>query len=246
MSPHGDHRIHAWDVPVCKHRPAPAIAAPVARKEALMVCVPFVVALLALFASLTPSGPAARVEAESLALPPATGPLMSCHSAPADDDDATLVQGRWRVVSAKHNGGTVPKDRVERMFVVVAKDELRVVVEGTKAEQAARFTLDPKQDPKQIDFTETRDMDWSDQLHLKLFRRYRWADGKIVPAEGKAEGIYKLDGDSLTLCWRTTVAKDLVAGNQQVSEARVRPGVFQSHLYYHQFLFVLERVRPDR
>ena len=176
----------------------------------------------------------------------AVGALSAFRSAQAGDDDAKLFQGKWRVVSAKQNGASVPKDRVEKMFVAVEKDEVRVYVEGATAEQAAKFTLDPKQDPKHIDFAGTRDRDWADQPHLKLFRRYKWADGKPVPADGQAEGIYKLDGDSLTLCWRTTEARDLVGGSRQVSEPRVRPGVFQSHLYYHQFLFVLERVRPDK
>ena len=113
-----------------------------------------------------------------LATAAAVGSLSTCRSARAGDDDAKLLQGKWRVVSAKQNGGSFPKDRVEKMFVVAEKDELRVYVEGTKAEQAAKFTLDPKQDPKHIDFTEARDSDWADQPHLKLFRRYKWADGK--------------------------------------------------------------------
>jgi uncharacterized protein (TIGR03067 family) len=167
-------------------------------------------------------------------------------SARAGDDDAKPLQGRWRVVSAKQNGASLSKDRVEKMFVAVEKDELRVYVEGTKAEQAAKFTLDPTLDPKHIGFAGSRDQDWANQSHLKLFRRYKWADGKPVPADGQAEGIYKLEGDTLTVCWRTTEARDLIGGKEQVSELRVRPSVFQSHLYYHQFLFVLERVRSDK
>jgi uncharacterized protein (TIGR03067 family) len=181
-----------------------------------------------------------------IAVAVAIGALATRQPARAGDDDAKLLQGKWRVVSAKQNGGSFPKDRVEKMFVAVEKDELRVYVEGTKAEQVAEFTLDPKQDPKHIDFAGTRETESADQPHLKLFRRYKWADGKPVPAEGKAEGIYKLDGDALTICWRTTKARDLIGGKRQESEPRVRPGVFQSHLYYHQFLFVLERVRPDK
>jgi uncharacterized protein (TIGR03067 family) len=181
-----------------------------------------------------------------IAVAVALGALSTRQSARAGDDDVRLLQGKWRVVSAQQNGSSLPKDRVGKMFVVVEKDELRVYVEGTTAEQAAKFTLDPKPDPKHIDFAGTRDRDWADQPHLKLFRRYKWADGKPVPADGKAEGIYKLDGDSVTVCWRTTEARDLVGGDRQVSEPRVRPGIFQSHLYYHQFLFVLERVKSDK
>jgi uncharacterized protein (TIGR03067 family) len=176
----------------------------------------------------------------------AVGTLSVCWSARAGDDDARLLQGKWRVVSAKQNGGRFPKDRIEKMFVVIEKDEIRVHIEGTKAEQGAKFIIDPKQNPKHIDFTrETRDREWADKLPFKLFRRYKWADGKPVPAKGKAEGIYKLDGASLTLCWRTTEARE-IRGNKVSTDLKVRPSLFRSDLYYHQFLFVLERVKPEK
>jgi uncharacterized protein (TIGR03067 family) len=172
--------------------------------------------------------------------------LSTCRSAQAGDDDAKVLQGKWRVVSAKSNGADLPKDKVEKMFVGIDKDEIRVYVEGTKSEQGAKFAIDPRQNPKQIDFAkETRDNEWGDQLDVKLFRRYQWVDSKPVPAEGKAEGIYKREGDSLTLCWRTTEGKE-IRGDKVSTELKVRPTVFRSDLYHHQFLFVLERVKPDK
>src|SRR5262245_8493580 len=172
--------------------------------------------------------------------------LSAYSSAQAGDDAAKLLQGKWRVVAATHNGLDFPKDRIEKMFVVFEKDEVRVYVEGTKSEQAAKFVIDPKQKPKHINFTkETRDTAWAEELPSKLFRRYKWADGKPVPAEGQAEGIYKLDGDGLTLCWRTTEGKE-ITGGKPTGEEFVRPTVFRSVLYYHQFLFVLERVKPQK
>jgi uncharacterized protein (TIGR03067 family) len=176
----------------------------------------------------------------------AVATLCAHSSAQAGDDDAKLLQGKWRVVSAKDNGLDFPKDRVENMFVVLEKDEIRVYVEGTKSEQGAKFVIDPKQNPKHINFTkETRDSEWAEQLPAKLFRRYKWAEGKPVLAEGQAEGIYKLDGDALTLCWRTTEAKDIL-GDKVSAEQKVRPSVFRSDLYHHQFLFVLERVKAEK
>jgi uncharacterized protein (TIGR03067 family) len=170
--------------------------------------------------------------------------VSASSAAHAGDDDAKLLQGKWRVVSAKQNGASFPKDRIGKMFVVIEKDEIRVYVDGTKSEQAAKFTIHSKQNPKQIDFTkETRDSEWADQLPRKLFRRYQTVDFKPVPAEGNAEGIYKLEGDSLTLCWRTTEGKEI---RWDKTELKVRPSVFQSALYYHQFLFVLQRVKPDK
>jgi uncharacterized protein (TIGR03067 family) len=176
----------------------------------------------------------------------AVATLCAYSPAQAGDNDAKLLQGKWRVVSATHNGLDFPKGRIEKMFVVFEKDEVRVYVEGTKSEQAAKFVIDPKQKPKHINFTkETRDSAWAEALPSKLFRRYKWADGKPVPAEGQAEGIYKLDGDALTLCWRTTEGKE-ITGGKATGEEFVRPTVFRSVLYYHQFLFVLERVKAEK
>jgi uncharacterized protein (TIGR03067 family) len=176
------------------------------------------------------------------------GTLFACRYAQARDDGAKLLQGKWQVASAKQNGAPFPKgkDWIGKMFALIEKDEIRIYVEGTKSEQAAKFTLDPMQNPKHIDFTkEIRDSEWADQLFLKLFRRYKWTDGKPVLAEGKAEGIYKLDADSLTLCWRTTEAKEILA-DKVSTKVKVRPSVFRSDLYYHQFLFVLKRVKPEK
>ena len=105
----------------------------------------------------------------------AVGTLFACSSSQAGDDDAKLLQGKWRVVSAKENGADFPKDRIEKMFVVLEKDEIRVYVEGTKSEQAAKFVIDPKQNPNHINFIkETRDSEWAESLPSKLFRRYKW------------------------------------------------------------------------
>jgi uncharacterized protein (TIGR03067 family) len=173
--------------------------------------------------------------------------MSGVDSAQPGDTDAKLLRGKWRVVSAKQNGADYAKDKVAKMFVVISNDQIRVYIAGARSEQAAKFTIDPKKNPKHIDFTkQTRDREWDrGLLWRKLFTCWKEGDKGPVRAEHKAEGIYKLEADTLTVCWRTTKAKDLLKGGAS-KELSVRPSLFQSILYYHQFLFVLKRVEPRK
>jgi uncharacterized protein (TIGR03067 family) len=157
----------------------------------------------------------------------------------------TPLEGRWKVISAKSNGGNFMQDSLGKLFMVAEKGEIRFVIDGTDSEQAAKFVLRPDKKPAEIDFTqETRSINWNnDNPVLKLFRGWRGENGKAVPTDDRAEGIYKLDNDRLTLCWRTNKAREMTADGKVSAESVRRPTQFQSHLYYSQFLFVMERVR---
>lgn len=169
--------------------------------------------------------------------------LLIADSARGNEDDARLLQGRWQVVSASTNGSKYSEDRLEKMFVVVEKDELVLHIEGTKTEQGAKLTIDPKAKPRQINFTESKDVAWPGGPSNRLFRSWKFEGDQAVAAEGNVEGIYKLEKDRLTLCWRTIKASEIVDG-KVVSRSQVRPTVFRSDLYDHQYLFVLERAKP--
>ena len=183
--------------------------------------------------------------------------LLICGPAAADDDTA-LLQGKWKVLTAKNNGGDIFKGKHDKMFVIIEKGEFRVVIEGTKSEQSAAFTLDPKQTPKQIEFTkETRDSEWEvfkgevvtgfEQLPYKLFQSWKFEEKtlNVVPAKDKVLGIYELKDDTLKICWRTTMGKDMGKDNAR-KEPMIRPSKFESGLYYYQILFELQRVKSEK
>jgi hypothetical protein len=151
--------------------------------------------------------------------------LCSYGAAPPPDP----LAGRWRVVSAYQNGvpiffGPEREKRLARMVVVIGDGEIRVSIEGTKAMQRASY----RAAAGLIDLTALSEEDEKEPLfRWKLFRSY--PNGP----EGKGEGLYARDGDRLTLCWRATKLKSYP----------LRPKGMESHFYYHQVLFVLERVK---
>lgn len=165
--------------------------------------------------------------------------------ASADDKPVeTALQGHWKLLSAKQNGGYLHVQDLDKLSLTVDKDEMTFTIDGTEAVQGAKFVLRPETAPPQFDFTRvTQDSKWNhDNPVTKLVQCWNLKEGNAVPNDKLGQGIYKVDGNKLTLCWRTTEGREIVGG--QVSEkAELRPSAFQSHLYYHQILFQMERVK---
>jgi len=97
---------------------------------------------------------------------------------PADDAKKELehLQGAWIMTSLEINGERIAPERFQNTRLEIKGD--RYVVDTGKGTHEAILALDPSKSPKAID--------------MKL------ADG---PNKGEtAEGIYKLEGGTLTIC----------------------------------------------
>src|SRR4051794_25370739 len=90
--------------------------------------------------------------------------------------DEKMLQGTWRLVSLSRHGDQSPANLVADMKMVIADGRLSYIYSGP--EVAPRmFTVDPLAKPKRIDMRNGR--------------------GVVL------EGIYRLEGDGLTICYRT-------------------------------------------
>lgn len=85
--------------------------------------------------------------------------------------DATNIEGTWIVVSASKDGKENDEIKGEKITFKGGK----VTVSKKKKNEEGTYKIDPSQNPKTIDVT---------------------GEGK----DGTHRGIYKLDGDKLTLC----------------------------------------------
>jgi uncharacterized protein (TIGR03067 family) len=125
---------------------------------------------------------------------------------PAKDvkKEMQLLQGNWAMVSMEGKGGGKFADKeVKRYKLTIKDDQWTVTIEGA-ATNKMTFQIDPAKSPKEIDLT------------LK---------GPAVNTPMK--GIYKLEGDTLTLC-------------RTVSSQEERPKEFKTG---HGFLMVWKRVK---
>ena len=101
--------------------------------------------------------------------------VLTAIAAAGDPSDKDLLQGPWRVIAADIAGKKVSAEELREL----QKDPM--VFRGDKlvGRYEATFKLDPSKNPKEIDVTPST----KPGMEKMVFR-----------------GIYRLDGDELTLC----------------------------------------------
>jgi uncharacterized protein (TIGR03067 family) len=104
----------------------------------------------------------------------AIGLLVAADKAKEDaKDDQKGIQGTWTVVSIEQGGQKEPEDKVKDARITFGADGKAHLKHGDKAKELT-YELDSTKKPKQITL--------------------KGDDGKTM------QGIFKLDGDDLTLC----------------------------------------------
>jgi uncharacterized protein (TIGR03067 family) len=137
---------------------------------------------------------------------PLSAILLLGADSPADSakKDLERMQGRWSVQQAQRDGKDAPATVRDGMTVKIDGNKLVISEAENAREETAEMTLDPGKSPATVDF--------------KLLR----------PGDNEnAFGIYKIDGDTLSICW--------------TKHDGARPEQFETKAGTGQVLFVLKR-----
>jgi uncharacterized protein (TIGR03067 family) len=109
-------------------------------------------------------------------------PLVAADD-PAQDlkKERDKLEGEWTIVSVEGKGKKLPDDYIKGWKLTIKGDQWTFM--SRKTEYKSTFKIDPAKDPKTIDLTG------------KSFDLTKGAD-----VESLSPGIYKLEGDTLTVC----------------------------------------------
>jgi uncharacterized protein (TIGR03067 family) len=103
--------------------------------------------------------------------------LLVALAAHADEDankaELKKFQGTWQLVSAETDGKKAPKEKIEKVRVVIKGNKHTVSVDGKAVAKEISFAIDPSKKPKEV--TDT-------------------------VGDKQIKGIYELDGDTLKSC----------------------------------------------
>jgi uncharacterized protein (TIGR03067 family) len=97
-------------------------------------------------------------------------------SSEAASKELARLQGEWTMAALEVNGDKVPPEKFQASRLEIKED--RYIVHTGRSTHEAKIKIDPAKTPKTMDMT------------------FQDGDNK----GDTAEGIYKLDGDTLTIC----------------------------------------------
>lgn len=127
--------------------------------------------------------------------------------APRDDvkKEKDKIQATWQCTSAETNGRKAPEADIQSLKLIFSGEEFTFKIQDGDIKGVVKMH-DTTTDPRVIDL-----------------------DFKVGPIRGTLEGIYKVDGDTLTLCLYS------------MPDVQQRPGEFATKEGSNHFLFVFKR-----
>jgi RNA polymerase sigma factor (sigma-70 family) len=133
------------------------------------------------------------------------------------------MEGKWRIVKLESEGKELPADAIAAARWTIKGGQIEVTDEFTEEPTVLKLVLSPAVEPKQFDTT----MEKIGKGKQAINNQAAALKGKVVP------GIYKRDGDTLTVCMRSTDKLD----DGRPKELKAGEGVV---------LLVLERVKDEK